>query len=1321
MLKRKLNSKREVKEMNNKFLLFGILALLLFVNGVFAKDVAYVVKTAQNPQIISILNELNYSYDVFTDSQVPNANFSSYSVLLIQDSITNKQYLPLNSKNLLFINKDYAPLVWTQGTVIAGSSNIFSAKLDQLGTPFTLGLNSINFDAYTTPKPDYYLHVYPAGITSVARSTGATGEYPIIAYSNINNSRKVFFGFYSIDYWSGDSKKLFKNSLNWTRLGVDGDKDGYYSDVDCNDNDATKWRNLPGYRDVDGDSLGAGNSLQVCSGNNLPTEYSNVSTDCNDNDATKWRNLPGYLDADGDGIGGGNLLQVCSGNNLPNGYSQSGGDCNDNDANVWMYINGYVDSDLDGRGSGDMVRVCSNGISLPAGYSNSGTDCNDSDSSVWRLLNGYLDEDDDDFGVGNALEVCSGFNLAPGFSSNNNDCNDSHSSINPGAVEIPYDGIDQTCKGYDLADVDSDGYCKAGYVIQNLSLQCAKESGLIGTDCNDNESSYNIASKDLLKNCKNEAPIISMIDSIRIKETELVNLTINATDPDDDNLSYFINDSRFYQNPDNLNSFVWQTDYSDRGSHIVEIRVSDGQANVTKNVGIEVLRTNRKPACNEIPEIQVDEDKNVLIDLKEYCYDDDADDLTYSIVGNTNLIESISNGIASLSGVKDYFGEQSVLFKISDGIDIVDINVSLKINQVNDAVVFNGTISAVEFNEGSNSTNAFNLNNYFKDIDSNLSFNFTGNNNLDIRLHNGYVSFYPINNFVGTETIIFSASDEEFTIYSNPVKIDVKDINMPPVFSDLNCLLSVSEDTSYQCELSASDVENDSFSFSIEGKSKMNCSIQGNILKYISEKDQTGAGNCKIRVTDIRNASNEKVINFSITNVNDVPVIKDYYPKTSSVKVLGNTEKRFTIFASDIDSNFNIAWKLGEEVVGNLSNYNFIKTKGNYVLTAVVSDGEYSTNQVWNIFVGDVNDFTCSEMSGHVCNENQTCSNGQVLNVSDTNSCCSVACSAKPPQFKSIRNMSLENKTSNIKINSITPESGEKKYLGDQINSSVKIENSMSSMMDMDLQIYIYDTTREKIIDKISDDAKINSGSYKVFDFSYTLDDDLKESDSYYIFIRAIGKDNDNKKYYNEIYEKLNVDRKDSDLVITDVVIPQYGIVCGDEISVKVVVENLGKNYQFITLKTENSELGLNLVTESFRVGGYKEESEKEITLPIPANAKEGAYTLKFSFGNYNNNQVFEKEINLDQCANQINTLKSIETIKINPQSSDAISSPGNDNIIPIVVGILSIAVMVTILVVLTLYLKNIDLSNEGYNEFGILDATPVETNIRKVKKKSRK
>ena len=117
------------------------------------------------------------------------------------------------------------------------------------------------------------------------------------------------------------------------------------------------------------------------------------------------------------------------------------------------------------------------------------------------------------------------------------DCNDENASVNPNATEIPYNHVDENCDLYDLADVDHDGYCKLGYVIENKALQCPNETGNVGTDCNDNDSTYNRGSTDLTKNCVNDAPIIENIPKIYVQETETVNLYIHASDPENDTMS----------------------------------------------------------------------------------------------------------------------------------------------------------------------------------------------------------------------------------------------------------------------------------------------------------------------------------------------------------------------------------------------------------------------------------------------------------------------------------------------------------------------------------------------------------------------------------------------------------------------------------------------------------------------------------------------------------------------------------------------------------------------------------------------------------------
>ena len=70
-----------------------------------------------------------------------------------------------------------------------------------------------------------------------------------------------------------------------------------------------------------------------------------------------------------------------------------------------------------------------------------------------------------------------------GYSENQGDCNDAVFSINPGAAEVLYNGIDENCNGMtdDVVDADSDGF--------NSDV-----------DCNDNNASINPGAAEVLYN-----------------------------------------------------------------------------------------------------------------------------------------------------------------------------------------------------------------------------------------------------------------------------------------------------------------------------------------------------------------------------------------------------------------------------------------------------------------------------------------------------------------------------------------------------------------------------------------------------------------------------------------------------------------------------------------------------------------------------------------------------------------------------------------------------------------------------------------------------
>ncbi len=860
------------------------------------------------------------------------------------------------------------------------------------------------------------------------------------------------------------------------------------------------------------------------------------------------------------------------------------------------------------------------------------SDCNDNDESLYRNIKAYGDTDRDGFGSGNYTDVCIGTNLISGYSYIDGDCNDNNANVNPNSIEIPYNGIDDDCDGYDLADVDNDGYCKSGYFVQNAFEQCPNDMIGIGSDCNDNDPNYNIGSSDIFKNCRNDAPFIDNILKITVNEGETIVINVLAGDPENNTLVYAINDTRFSKNN---NIFSWLTGYNDAGNYVFRVNVTDGNLSNATNVYVEVKNTNRLPSCNNIPTIIWDENSNITRDLNDYCSDPDDDNVEFSLyqVGNENIISSVNNdGVIHLTSREYWNGNSWIKFRLSDGINSSITNqYNIIVNPVNQVPMIVENLDTIVLHEDTPSINLIDLNDYIFDVDSNLTYGISGNNNVDIVINDSIVSFYPKNAFVGNESVEIRANDGEFNVSFQTI-LEVLYVRKAPKFGEINCTTSLIEDTPYTCELSAIDAENDSFNFSAARNNNLNCSVIGSTLNYIGFKDHNGSASCILKVRD-NDGYNDIAFNVSIENVNDPPYFYDYSPENNT-KVYNNSLKEFRVDARDVDSsNLSIIWMMNNETVGNGTTYNFRKTIGWYNLLVVISDGGFNVSNIWNIYVGDYNDFKCSEVSGYLCTDNQIC-NGKLLGVYDSpDNCCSIQCSDKPPVFLNIKRDT--NSSSLAKLDIRNPINMTEFFTDSQISVDLKITNDATEDIKFDVYAYLYDNTRENVVEKSTDSFKLSKSDTKTDILQIDIPKKIKETDDYYIFVKLVG-DGKKTNYYNEKYVKIKIKRAENDLVVDNIEINPREALCGDSIQISAMIKNYGTKVQDATVRIESPLIGTSR-ENSVAIQEYGDSNNEDIyegffVFKINDNAKAGEYKIRGTVIYNGETNTNEETIVLGEC-----------------------------------------------------------------------------------------
>ncbi|MCG2827069.1 MAG: tandem-95 repeat protein, partial [Thermoplasmatales archaeon] len=393
----------------------------------------------------------------------------------------------------------------------------------------------------------------------------------------------------------------------------------------------------------------------------------------------------------------------------------------------------------------------------------------------------------------------------------------------------------------------------------------------------------------------------------------------------------------------------------------VRITVSDGILSSYEDIIFTITPVNDAPVITPaIGNKEGYEDTQFTIDVSgnQYDIDNSIGDLVWSVtVVNTSLFTvSIdqNNDIITITPVANQSGSDTIVIHLSDGLLEATETITITIYPVNDPPVLLNPILDLFLSEGETIYNALNINDYFSDIDSVLSFSYSGNTNVIVTINDdGSVDISVSVGWHGQENITFTAFDEE---YNTSYTIAVIVVNNPPSISGVPDQFGV-EDIAWALDIISyiSDTDNITDDLIITVNSPY-VTIDGKVLTFLYPNGII-TDSVKITVSDGMATANQ-TITVTITPVNDAPTISGvptqyasedtdlYFDVSSYINDVDNSTDELTISTNSSYATVN----------GFVITFNYPNGILSENVRITVSDGINTSYQDIMVIVTPVND-----------------------------------------------------------------------------------------------------------------------------------------------------------------------------------------------------------------------------------------------------------------------------------------------------------------------------------------------------------------------------
>ncbi len=195
-----------------------------------------------------------------------------------------------------------------------------------------------------------------------------------------------------------------------------------------------------------------------------------------------------------------------------------------------------------------------------------------------------------------------------------------------------------------------------------------------------------------------------------------------------------------------------------------------------------------------------------------------------------------------------------------------------------------------------------------------LTFNLTqAPFNMVINASSGRISWLPLFNQSGLVNVTVVVFDTRGANASQNFTINVSRNNTPPTLTT-QPLTNATEDSNYSYDVNASDLENDSISFSLTVfPAGMSINSSTGLVQWVPKNAQVGSNNVTVNVTDgLGNASAQV---FVITVANNMP----NFTTSPVLNATENLTYLYDVNATD-EADGNVSYKLNASPVGMVIN-----------------------------------------------------------------------------------------------------------------------------------------------------------------------------------------------------------------------------------------------------------------------------------------------------------------------------------------------------------------------------------------------------------------